>query len=57
MTKDEIWKKAMEKEMESLKKNDKWDLVKFLDGRKIMSSKWVFKRKINAASRVKKYKD
>ena len=34
--------------MESLKKNDTWDLVSLRDGRKIIGSKWVFKRKTNA---------
>ena len=42
--------------MESLRKNDIWDLVGFPDGRKIIGSKWVLKRKTNAASHVDKYK-
>ena len=46
----------MEEEMESLRKNDTWDLVTLLDGRKPIGSKWVFKRKTNAAGQVEKFK-
>lgn len=46
----------MEKEMELLRENDTWDLVGFPDGRKTIGSKWVFKRKTNAVSHVKKFK-
>ena len=46
----------MEEEMESLRKNDIWDLVGFLDGRKTNDSKWVFKRNTNAVGCVEKYK-
>jgi hypothetical protein len=42
--------------MESLKKNDTWDLVSFPDGRKKIGSKWVFERKTNEASCVDKFK-
>ena len=33
-TDGELWKKAMKEEMESLKKNEIWDLVMFLNRRK-----------------------
>lgn len=52
----ELWKKAMEEEMESLQKNETWDLVKFPEGRKPVDSKWVFKKNMNAIGEVKKYK-
>ena len=45
----------MEEEMESLRRNDIWDLVGFPYGRKTIGSKW-FKRKTNAAGRIEKYK-
>ena len=45
----------MEEEMESLRKNDTWDLVGFSDGRK--SVEWVFKRKTNEVGCVEKCKD
>jgi len=37
--------KAMVDEMESLDKNEAWDLVEFPDGRKPIGKKWVFKRR------------
>eukprot|EP00253_Pinus_taeda_P023034 PITA_23034 len=43
-------------EMESLHKNEAWDLVEFLAGRKPIGSKWVFKKKINVEGKVEKYK-
>ena len=46
----------MEEEMESLRKNDTWDLVGFPNGRKIIGSKWVFKRNTNAVVHIEKYK-
>jgi len=39
------WVQAMTEEMESLHKNDTWDLVFPPKGRKIVGCKWVFKLK------------
>ncbi len=42
------WQDAMDKEMksmESIQKNDTWDLVELLVGKKPISSKWVYKLK------------
>ena len=55
-TEGELQKKAMEEEMESLRKNDTWDLVELLDGRKTIRSKWVFRRKTNELGHVEKFK-
>ena len=46
----------MVEEMEALDKNEAWDLVELLDGRKPISSKWVFKKKVNATKKVEKQK-
>eukprot|EP00253_Pinus_taeda_P029183 PITA_29183 len=43
-------------EMASLHKNEAWDLVELLAGRKPIGSKWVFKKKTNAKGKVEKYK-
>ena len=51
-----LWKNAMVEEMEALEKNEAWDLVELLDGRKLVGSKWVFKKKLNATGKVEKYK-
>ena len=48
LTEGEHWKNAMEEELEFLRKNETWDLVTLLDGRKPISNKWVFKKKTNA---------
>ena len=50
------WKKTMAEEMAALDKNKAWDLVQFLGGRKVIGSKWVFKKKLNVEGKVKKYK-
>lgn len=49
------WIAAMEEEMESLSKNSTWELVRLPLGRKIITCRWVFKRKegITAAEGVK----
>jgi hypothetical protein len=49
-----IWQNTMTKEMEALDKNEAWDLVEFLTGRKAIGSKWVFKNKLNAEGKVEK---
>jgi hypothetical protein len=51
-----IWKDAMVEEMESLHKNEMWDLFKLLSGRNHVGSKWVFKKKTNAVGQVEKFK-
>ena len=43
-----VWKKDTVEEMEPLDKNEAWDLVELLDGRKPIGSKWVFKKKRNS---------
>eukprot|EP00253_Pinus_taeda_P028941 PITA_28941 len=42
--------------MASLHKNEAWDLVDLLVGRKPIGSKWVFKKKTNSEGKVEKYK-
>ena len=40
-----LWKNAMVEEKEALDKNEAWDLVELLDGRKPIGSKWVYSRR------------
>eukprot|EP00253_Pinus_taeda_P011406 PITA_11406 len=42
-----LWKEAMVDEMASLHKNEAWELVELMAGRKPIGSKWVFKKKTN----------
>ena len=46
----------MEEELESLRKNETWDLVALHDGRRPIGSMWVFRKKINVLGYAKKYK-
>eukprot|EP00253_Pinus_taeda_P029523 PITA_29523 len=51
-----LWKEATVDEMASFHKNEAWDLVEMLIGRKPIGKKWVFKKKTNAEGKVEKYK-
>ena len=44
----DIWKKDMDEEMDSLYKNEAWNLVQLLVERKFVGRKWLFKKKLNA---------
>ena len=41
----ELWRQAMNEEMESLSKNQTWELVRKPDGQKLVSCKWIYKLK------------
>jgi hypothetical protein len=43
-----LWKKTMVEEMETLDKNEAWDLVELPTGRNPIGNKCVFKNKLNA---------
>jgi ATP-binding cassette subfamily B (MDR/TAP) protein 1 len=45
--------KAMQEEMDSLQKNDTYELVKLPEGRKALKNKWVFKLKKDGDKLVK----
>ena len=50
------WKEAMQHETESIASNNVWTLVESPKDRKLISSKWVFKRKIGPDGSVYSYK-
>jgi transposase InsO family protein len=50
------WKDAMERELQSLSKNNTWELVKCPKGRKPIGCKWVYKIKYNSDGTVERYK-
>ena len=52
----DLWKKAMDEEMDSLDKNESWNLIQLPAGRNTVGSKWLFKKKLNAKGKVDKYK-
>ncbi|CAI7798615.1 unnamed protein product [Closterium sp. NIES-53] len=52
----EEWKKAMESELKSIEENDTWELVELSEGRKVITSKWLFKIKSDADRKIEHYK-
>ena len=50
------WQNSMKKEIDSLRSNDVWDLVELPKGRKMVGSKWVFKRKLGPDGTVERHK-
>jgi hypothetical protein len=54
--KEDVWIKAMDEEIDSIERNNTWDLVDLPEGKKSIGVKWVYKTKLNAYSEVEKYK-
>ncbi|CAI7783377.1 unnamed protein product [Closterium sp. NIES-54] len=52
----EEWKKAVESELKSIEENGTWELVELLEGRKAITSKWLFKIKSDADGKIERYK-
>ncbi|CAI7878543.1 unnamed protein product [Closterium sp. NIES-54] len=52
----EEWKKAMESELKSIEENGTWELVELTEGRKAITSKWLFKIKSDANGNIERYK-
>ncbi|CAI7801523.1 unnamed protein product, partial [Closterium sp. NIES-54] len=52
----EEWKKAMKSELNSIEENGTWELVELLEGRKVITSKWLFKIKSDADGKIERYK-
>ncbi|CAI7833863.1 unnamed protein product [Closterium sp. NIES-53] len=50
------WKKAMESELKSIEENGTWELVELPEGRKAITSKWLFKIKSDADVKIERYK-
>ncbi|CAI7872713.1 unnamed protein product [Closterium sp. NIES-54] len=52
----EEWKKAKESELKSIEENSTWELVELPEGRKAITSKWLFKIKSDADGKIERYK-
>ncbi|CAI7895108.1 unnamed protein product [Closterium sp. NIES-54] len=52
----EEWKKAMESELKSIEENGTWELVELPEGRKAITSKWLFKIRSDADGKIERYK-
>ena len=53
---DKKWKKAMDEEIKSIKKNETWELATLPKNHNAIGVKWVYKIKKNASGKVEKYK-
>ncbi|CAJ2668206.1 unnamed protein product [Trifolium pratense] len=54
--KHEVWRKAMDQEIEAIEKNGTWELTELPEGSKRIGVKWIFKTKYNENGKVEKYK-
>ncbi|CAI7891589.1 unnamed protein product [Closterium sp. NIES-53] len=52
----EEWKKAMESELKNIEESGTWELVELPEGRKAITSKWLFKIKSDADGKIERYK-
>ncbi|CAI7741171.1 unnamed protein product [Closterium sp. NIES-54] len=52
----EEWKKETESELKSIEENGTWELVELPEGRKAITSKWLFKIKSDADGKIERYK-
>lgn len=50
------WIHAMEEELSSLEANETWELVDLPPDKNLVGCKWVYKVKIDASGKIKKYK-
>eukprot|EP00253_Pinus_taeda_P008453 PITA_08453 len=55
-SRSEEWRAAMHEEMESIYRNDTWDLVELPEGKTPIGCKWLYKPKVNADGTVEKFK-
>jgi hypothetical protein len=46
-SKDDLWVKAMNDELDQIGKNNTWEMVHRPEGKNIIGSKWIFKNKLN----------
>jgi len=50
-----VWRRAMVEELQSIERNQTWELVNLLDKKTKIDVKWVFKVKLNSDGQVSKY--
>ena len=52
----DVWKKAIEKEIRMIEKNNTWELVDIPREREFVSLKWIYKIKLNQEGDIQKHK-
>jgi hypothetical protein len=50
--KDEHWVKAMDEELDHIEKNETWELFPRPKNKNVISTKWVFRKKLNKDGKV-----
>jgi hypothetical protein len=55
-TGEQVWKDAITKEYQYILKNYVYDIVQRLEGKSVVTSKWIYKIKLATDGSVKKYK-
>ena len=53
---DKFWVKAMEEELDQIQKNETWELVPRPKNKNVISTKWVFRNKLNEEGQVTRNK-
>lgn len=56
VVKDREWRKAIEKEIESIEKNNTWELSTLPTGQKVIDLKWIFKLKKDVGGKIVRHK-
>ena len=54
--KDEFWNKAINEELDQIKKNDTWEPVPKPKNMNVINTKWVFRNKLNEYGQVTRNK-
>ncbi|GAU36545.1 hypothetical protein TSUD_277510 [Trifolium subterraneum] len=52
----EIWRKAMDQEMEAIENNNTWQLTTLPHGANVIGVKWIYKTKYNEKGEIEKHK-
>jgi hypothetical protein len=55
-SKDELWNKAMDEELDQIEKNDTWESVPRPKNKNVIGTKWVFRNKLNEYGHVTRNK-
>ena len=52
----QVWREAMQEEYSSIMKNDVWEVVARLEGKSVVTSRWLYKIKHVADGSIEKFK-
>lgn len=55
-SKTEIWREAMNEELDAIKRNDTWELVELPPDKKVVHLKWIYKTKYLSDGRIQRHK-